>query len=449
MRNTIKHRVSYFYDSDVGDFAYEPGHPMKPHRIRLTHALVVNYGLYKRMEIFRAKPASRHDMTQFHNDDYIDFLYRVTPENMDHLRAEQTKYNVGSDSPVFDGLFDFCGISAGGSMEGASRLNRGKCDIAINWAGGLHHAKKFEASGFCYVNDIVLAILELLRFHRRVLYIDIDVHHGDGVEEAFYKTDRVMTVSLHKYGEFFPGTGDVRDVGVARGKNHSVNFPLKDGIDDESYKYIFEKVIGKVMETYRPEAIVLQCGADSLNGDKLGSFNLSSAGHANCVSFVKSFNLPLLVLGGGGYTMRNVARAWSYETGICVGKEMFEEIPYHEYYGYYGPDFKLAIRPSNAENRNSRQYLDEITTLILENLKQVTFAPAVQMSDIPQQSMGMTDEEEAEQNDLDEDKNKDVRITQHRKDKMVVDEDGYVSDSEGEDDELSPRPSKRRMRLNQ
>jgi histone deacetylase 1/2 len=91
-------------------------------------------------------------MTQFHNEDYIDFLYRVTPENMDHLRAEQTKYNVGSDSPVFDDLFDFCGISAGGSMEGASCLNKGKCDIAINWAGGLHHAKKIEASGFCYVN---------------------------------------------------------------------------------------------------------------------------------------------------------------------------------------------------------------------------------------------------------------------------------------------------------
>jgi histone deacetylase 1/2 len=107
-------------------------------------------------------------------------------------------------------------------------------------------------------------------------------------------------------GEFFPGTGDVRDDGVAKGKNYSVNFPLKDGIDDESYKYIFEKVIGKVMENYRPEAVVLQCGADSLNGDKLGSFNLSSAGHANCVSFVKTFNIPTLVLGGGGYTMRNV-----------------------------------------------------------------------------------------------------------------------------------------------
>jgi histone deacetylase 1/2 len=89
-------------------------------------------------------------------------------------------------------------------------LNRGLCDIAINWAGGLHHAKKSEASGFCYVNDIVLGILELLRYYPRVLYIDIDVHHGDGVEEAFYTTDRVMTVSFHKYGEFFPGTGELK-----------------------------------------------------------------------------------------------------------------------------------------------------------------------------------------------------------------------------------------------
>lgn len=100
--------------------------------------------------------------------------------------------------------------SLGSIVEGAARLNNGSCDIAINWAGGLHHAKKTEASGFCYVNDIVLAILELLRYHPRVLYIDIDIHHGDGVEEAFYTTDRVMTVSFHKHGEYFPGTGEVR-----------------------------------------------------------------------------------------------------------------------------------------------------------------------------------------------------------------------------------------------
>lgn len=203
-------RVCYFFDSDIGNYHYGPGHPMKPTRIRMCHSLVMNYGLYKKMEIFRAKPATKREMSQFHTDEYVDFLSRVSPDIVENFVREQAKFNVGDDCPVFDGLFEYCSISAGGSMEGAARLSRDKCDIAINWAGGLHHAKKGEASGFCYINDIVLGILELLRYHPRVLYIDIDVHHGDGVEEAFYTTDRVMTCSFHKYGEFFPGTGELR-----------------------------------------------------------------------------------------------------------------------------------------------------------------------------------------------------------------------------------------------
>ena len=131
----------------------------------------------------------------------------------------------------------------------------------------------------------------LPRYHNRVLYIDIDVHHGDGVEEAFYTTDRVMTVSFHKFGEFFPGTGDIRDVGHGKGKYYSVNVPLRDGIDDASYHSVFEPVIEHVMLWYRPGAIVLQCGADSLAGDRLGCFNLSHKGHARCVEFVKKFKL--------------------------------------------------------------------------------------------------------------------------------------------------------------
>ena len=141
-----------------------------------------------------------------------------------------------------------------------------------------------------------------------------------------------MTVSFHKYGEYFPGTGELRDIGVGAGKNYAVNFPLRDGIDDETYKSIFEPVIQSVMDYYKPEAIVLQCGGDSLSGDRLGCFNLSMKGHANCVSFVKSFGMPTLVLGGGGYTMRNVARTWAYETGVLVGQEMSSVLPFNEYY---------------------------------------------------------------------------------------------------------------------
>ncbi|KAI9732687.1 MAG: histone deacetylase [Claussenomyces sp. TS43310] len=429
-----KKKVAYFYDSDVGNYAYVAGHPMKPHRIRLAHSLIMNYGVYKKMEIYRAKPANKLEMTQFHTDEYVDFLQKVTPDNMDAYAKEQGKYNVGDDCPVFDGLFEFCGISAGGSMEGAARLNRGKCDIAVNWAGGLHHAKKSEASGFCYINDIVLGIIELLRYKQRVLYVDIDVHHGDGVEEAFYTTDRVMTVSFHKYGEYFPGTGELRDIGVGQGKNYAVNFPLRDGIDDASYKSIFEPVIEAVMKYYRPEAVVLQCGGDSLSGDRLGCFNLSMRGHANCVKFVKSFGLPTLVVGGGGYTMRNVARTWAFETGLLVDEEMPSVLPYNEYYEYYGPDYELDVRSSNMENANSNEYLEKIKIQVIENLKKTPFAPSVQMQDVPRDSlMGDLDEEEAELDDADEDDNKDTRHTQRRWDKRIS-RDDELDESEDEEE---------------
>ncbi|EPQ67447.1 Bgt-3754 [Blumeria graminis f. sp. tritici] len=429
-----KKRVAYFYDSDVGNYAYVAGHPMKPHRIRLAHSLIMNYGTYHHMEIYRAKPATRHEMTQFHTDEYIDFLQKVTPDNMDSFAKEQGKYNVGDDCPVFDGLFEFCGISAGGSMEGAARINRGKCDIAVNWAGGLHHAKKSEASGFCYVNDIVLGIIELLRFKKRVLYIDIDVHHGDGVEEAFYTTDRVMTVSFHKYGEYFPGTGELRDIGVGQGKNYSVNFPLRDGIDDHTYKDIFEPVIENVMKYYQPEAIVLQCGGDSLSGDRLGCFNLSMRGHANCVAYVKSFNIPTLVLGGGGYTMRNVARTWAFETGVLVGQELPLTLPYNEYYEYYGPDYELDVRSSNMENANSKEYLKKITEQVIENLKKTTFAPSVQMTEIPRTTiLGGTEDDDDTTNDMDEDDHKDIRTSKRQFDARVTRENEF-EDSDDEKD---------------
>ncbi|XP_044507442.1 histone deacetylase 19-like isoform X3 [Mangifera indica] len=309
----VKRKVCYFYDPEVGNYYYGQGHPMKPHRIRMTHALLAHYGLLQRMQVLKPFPARDRDLCRFHADDYVSFLRSITPETQqDHLR-QLKRFNVGEDCPVFDGLYSFCQISAGGSVGGAVKLNHGLCDIAVNWAGGLHHAKKYEASGFCYVNDIVLAILELLKQHERVLYVDIDIHHGDGVEEAFYTTDRVMTVSFHKFGDYFPGTGDIRDIGYGKGKYYALNVPLDDGIDDESYQYLFKPILGKVMEVFRPGAVVLQCGADSLSGDRLGCFNLSVKGHAECVKFMRSFNVPLLLLGGGGYTIRNVARCWCYE----------------------------------------------------------------------------------------------------------------------------------------
>jgi histone deacetylase 1/2 len=352
----------------------------------MTHQLLLAYGLYRKMEVYRPRLVTDVQMQRFHSEDYIDFLKRITPETMKQFTSQMPKFGVGehTDCPVFDGLFEFCSIYTGCSIDGAIKLNQGLTDIAINWSGGLHHAKKLEASGFCYVNDIVLAILELLKYHPRVLYIDIDIHHGDGVEEAFYTTDRVMTVSFHKYGDFFPGTGDVRDVGVKEGKYYSVNVPLQEGIDDQSYETVFKPVIEKVMEVYRPTAVVLQCGADSLTGDRLGCFNLTLKGHAACVQFVKSYNLPTLVLGGGGYTVRNVARCWTFETSVLLNQQIENQLPYNDFFEYYAPDFLLHLTPaSNMENMNKPEILQNVTTRILQNLKNLQGAPGVQMHPVP------------------------------------------------------------------
>lgn len=420
-----KKRIAYFYHDAVGNFYYGAGHPMKPHRIRMAHSLVLNYGLYRKMEIYRPILVEDQKMTMFHSDDYVHFLQSVTPDNINDYSRELQRYNMDVDCPVFDGLFKFCQMYTGGSVGGARKLNQGNADICVNWAGGLHHAKKSEASGFCYINDIVLAILELLNYHARVLYIDIDIHHGDGVEEAFYNTDRVMTASFHKYGEYFPGTGGVKDIGVDKGKKYSINFPLMDGIDDQSYQSIFKPVMGKIMETFQPGAVVLQCGADSLAGDRLGCFNLSLKGHAACVAYMKTFNVPLLVLGGGGYTVRNVARCWANETGVLLDEKLSEEIPYNEYYEYYGPDFNLHITPSNMENHNTKKYMEDTKVELFECLNSLP-KPTVQIKQMPR-SIDIEGAMEVKEGDPD------VRISQADEDKMVTDDREFYRDDKDQD----------------
>lgn len=401
-----KKKISYFYDPEVGNFYYGQGHPMKPHRMRMTHNLLLHYGLYKEMEVFRPELANAEDMTQFHSDEYIEFLRMITPDNQhEHLR-QLKRFNVAEDCPVFDGLFNFTQIYTGGSIGGAVRLNHKLADTVINWAGGLHHAKKAEASGFCYVNDIVLSILELLKVHNRVLYIDIDIHHGDGVEEAFYTTDRVMTASFHKFGEYFPGTGHLQDVGQHRGKYYSVNVPLKDGIDDETYEHLFKPIMQKVMEVFSPDAIVFQSGADSLSGDRLGCFNLSIRGHAECLKYMSTFNIPLLVLGGGGYTIRNVARCWTYETGCLLGCDLEDVMPANEYSEYFGPTNTLHITPSNMENQNTREYIDGIRTRILENLSKLPARPGAPFYQVPQDLVNIQMQDTNIQPDLSEGKDR-------------------------------------------
>ncbi|KAH8920118.1 histone deacetylase [Atractiella rhizophila] len=397
---TSKRDVAYYYDEDIACYGYTPTHPMRPHRIHITHNLIQAYELDQRMDVIRPNRPTPQQLTTFHTDEYIDILYNLNlnldQKYFDKATGGGKRFLVGDDCPAFSGIYDFCSISAGGSIAGARRLNSRKADIAINWAGGLHHAKKRESSGFCYVNDIVLGILELLKYHTRVLYIDIDLHHGDGVEEAFYTTDRVLTCSFHKYdGDFFPATGALEDLGQGKGKNYAINVPLKDGIDDETFMRVFQPVVRNIIQHYQPTAIVLQCGADSLSGDRLGYFNLTMEGHAACVAFVRSFNIPTMLLGGGGYTVRNVARAWAYETATAIGcqMELSREIPWNDFYEWFGPEYKLEIPMTNAPNANTDKDMQRIVETITERLRALPHAPSVGSRILSTQDGESSDEE--------------------------------------------------------
>ncbi|KAI0658699.1 histone deacetylase [Cubamyces menziesii] len=447
MSGMSKRRVAYYYDPDVGSYTYGVTHAMKPQRMRITHELVSAYDMLPKMHVLRAKRATAETLTRFHTDEYIDFLSKVTPENARRLTYQGTRFLVGDDNPPFEGVFEFSSISAGGSIAAAKRLMEGQTDIAINWAGGLHHAKKREASGFCYINDIVLGILEMLRYVPRVLYIDIDCHHGDGVEEAFYTTDRVMTCSFHKFGEFFPGTGQIEDRGRGPGRGYALNIPLKDGITDESYKSIFEPVIDKILDVYRPNAIVLQCGADSLSGDKLGGLNLTMHGHAHCVKYVRSKNIPLMLLGGGGYTVKNVARAWTYETACALGieRDIDPNLPWNEYFEWFGPRYRLEVLESNLEDLNVKDgSLDRNRTTILQFLSELRPAPSVELHDVPREGLGEHlglpgVRAHAPLDDMDE------RLAQHAR--FVYDmQNSDESPSEEEDEEEESDSSARRTR---
>ncbi|KAG7610849.1 Ureohydrolase domain superfamily [Arabidopsis suecica] len=401
-----KRRVSYFYEPMIGDYYYGVNQPTKPQRIRVTHNLILSYNLHRHMEINHPDLADASDFEKFHSLEYINFLKSVTPETVTdpHPSVSENlkRFNVDVDwdGPVFHNLFDYCRAYAGGSISAAAKLNRQEADIAINWAGGMHHVKKDKASGFGYVNDVVLAILELLKSFKRVLYIEIGFPHGDEVEEAFKDTDRVMTVSFHKVGD----TGDISDYGEGKGQYYSLNAPLKDGLDDFSLRGLFIPVIHRAMEIYEPEVIVLQCGADSLAGDPFGTFNLSIKGHGDCLQYVRSFNVPLMILGGGGYTLPNVARCWCYETAIAVGEQLDNDLPGNDYMKYFRPDYKLHILPTNRQNLNTRLDIITMRETLLAQLSLVMHAPSVPFQATPSSSQA------TEAAEVDMEKRNDPRI---------------------------------------
>lgn len=281
--------------------------------------------------------------------------------------------------PPFPGFYQYSKLVAGSSMLAAELINENLNDTVISWIGGHHHARKSQGSGFCYLNDCVLGIMKLLHKYRRVLYIDIDIHHGDGVQQAFYNTNRVCTLSFHQYEPydcFYPGTGNFTEVGINQGEFCSVNVPFKRGLSDNTFINIFKLVVDRTIEVYQPEAVFMQCGADSLKGDLIGEFNLSIATHCMCLQYVKSKGLPTIYTGGGGYNIENVVKCWTTSSLYLSGQvdSKLSIPPNSMYKNYFSNDNLLECSldiNKYQKDTNSSNYCSYLLEKVLTNIHKI------------------------------------------------------------------------------
>lgn len=296
-------------------------------------------------------------------------------ENEDILDDEDCDaFGLGYDCFPIPHLYTTISYLAASSISAAKAIINKQCHMVVNWFGGWHHGFKDEASGFCYTNDIVLMILTFLENgFKRILYIDLDLHHGNAVEDAFSHTDKVVTFSIHKseFG-FFPGTGAITDIGSSKGKYYSINMPLSDGINDQQYTSIFSRIINKLIPKYQPQVVICQCGADTLTGDRMNSFNLTLDSYNNCINKIITFGTPAVFLGGGGYNIVNTAKLWTSITATVLGKTLDENIPEHDLFIHYGPSYELTINASTRPNHNGTETVENNLQMILANIDQMS-----------------------------------------------------------------------------
>ncbi len=308
--------------------SYGPNHPLKVERLQLTMDLIGAYGLLDTSETpwIEAKEADEQDLLLIHSRSYLDVLKKA---NTGKVPPQALEYGFGSgDNPVFPGLYDWSLLVTGATLECIRQIREENKKIAFNIAGGLHHAMSDQASGFCYLNDPAIGIAQMVNDGLRVAYLDVDAHHGDGVEAAFYNTDRVLTISLHQHGHtLFPGTGFMEDLGQGIGRGYAVNVPLEPETDDDLYLWVFTEVVPPLIRAYNPDVLVTQLGVDTMATDPLASLNLTVNGFYRIVKEIKSWDLKWIALGGGGYNIMNVVRAWTAAWAVMKGIEIPDVLP--------------------------------------------------------------------------------------------------------------------------
>ena len=334
---------------------------MKPERLRYTHELLTAYDAFEPDNALLAKPrpATDAEIATYHTPEYVD---AVRTYGRGDTPADAHLFNLGpGDNPAYLGIFDASALSTGASLVATEMLMAGEVEGAISISGGLHHAMPGYAYGFCVFNDPVVAIKAMVARGMRVAYIDVDCHHGDGVQNAFYDTDRVMTISLHESGAYlFPGTGWAQETGAGTGRGYSVNLPLYPYTTPDTYLWAFNEVVPPLVERFKPDLLVTQLGIDTHFRDPITHLAQTVQGFSEVVRVFADMPYPWLALGGGGYDLQAVARCWTQAFGIMSSQDFAAEIPEpyasdHGLASLYDPD-DLPIR--DEARREARAYAE-------------------------------------------------------------------------------------------
>jgi acetoin utilization protein AcuC len=314
-------------------FVYREDHPLRPKRLAGVRDTLERLGAFERegARLLEPRAATRDELERIHAPEYIEAVMQAS-EDPD-LDYSAWGLSAWGDTPPFAGMHEVSLLTTGGTLRAMEEVLAGRSRVAVNYSGGLHHAMRRRASGFCIYNDPAIVCGVLADKDLKVAYVDIDAHHGDGVQAAFYDTDRVLTISLHEYGTipglgrpFFPGTGTAAERGRGKGAGYSVNVALPPFTDDPAYVRAFDAIVPALVERYRPDVLVTQQGIDPHFLDPLTDLRLSTRAREHVVRWFAATPYRWVAMGGGGYDLDAVRRTWSLEYLVMLGAEIPAEL---------------------------------------------------------------------------------------------------------------------------
>lgn len=332
------HAVGLVYTDKYQSYNFGPTHPLRPLRLKLTYSLMKELNLldHNNLKLLEPRMATREEIESTHSSDYVNAVKRLSDNPEDRTTSPHV-YGLGpGDNPIFKNMYEASALVCGASITAADLVwNEEEIHMAFNPAGGLHHAHRSSAAGFCIFNDIAVAIhyLKKLKPDIRIAYLDIDAHHGDGVQEIFYDDPNVLTISFHESGKFlFPGTGSTNEIGDGPGKGFSLNFPLLPGTSNRMLLKLFRYCIPKILQAYSPDILLTQLGVDMHYSDPLTQMGLSIAVYRDIAQTMRSSARDYcqnrwLAVGGGGYSMTVVPRAWTIFLSKMLDVDLKNELP--------------------------------------------------------------------------------------------------------------------------